>query len=350
MYKLLILLLSTASLSAQSLIFNQLFQPSVRVSGEYSWPNSQANSPYSMGHVQVDAIVPIKSKLGLEVNWKELFSVETYSKLRKFRLRDIKELKNLGRVKLYQLFWTFRPQIQLLRWDGQFGSSPLGADNRLSYGFQTGITGIHLRSKLRFLFYSFNVQLMEDHRSIGKLEPGVQFLVGMAKPKLKPSPLVWFYGLYFSYMNNQFLPVPFAGVEVNFFRKAWLNITLPVQVRLGWQVESDVRIDLLMSLNNRAGAFGMEQLDSLGRPANIRSYYNFNRLRTGLSLTWRLNKLSKLSVEGGIYPWLQMHSGLRNGGEQRVNYSGFMPYVGFSYFRSFKRSLLGSSIDELIRF
>ncbi len=324
------------SSQAQSFIFNQLFRPSIRLNATYSHDfNFENKDRLHLGQSDINCIIPISSKLALDVDWKNLF---------KLRLR--KALK----LKVYQIFWNFRPKVVYLdlAYKDANRSNPFGGKPHFTYGFSTGITGIHLLPKRllkpKFLFYQFNIALMEDEQSVqAKPFPSFTAMIGVAQ--MKSFNFHWYYGLYFSYNNGLIIPAPFLGFQFKLSPKVWVNITLPVQIKFSFKVSKSLKIDLGAGISGFSTAFG-----SLNGSRSIeRHVFGMLRVRTGITFNIKLSPQTTLYLEGGAYPY------------QVPNFRWHQPtfdkpdlstpiYGGFSLYYSFKKSLLGSTIDGLIMF
>jgi len=179
-----------------------------------------------VGQANINCIIPIKSQLKLDVDWKKILTLR---------------FKKAAKLKAYQIFWNFRPKFIYLdlQYKNSAEANPFHNKPQFSYGFSTGITGVHLitkpKKKPKFLFYSVNVGMMEDYKSIQRTPlPSVNALIGFAH--IKSLDFYWYYGIYFSYDNGQIIPAPFFGIQAKLSKKIWVNITLPVQVTFSFKV------------------------------------------------------------------------------------------------------------------
>lgn len=335
--------------NAQSFIFNQLFQPSVRINTEfspnYALPIYDRADKVSYAKADMNFIIPIKSKIGLEVDWKEALKMAWKIGIRSFKLKDIKDIGKVAHVKMYQIFWTARPQIYHFQYASANDTSAVlqnFASPQTAYGLSTGIAGVHTLRRFRLLFYSANIAFMESNQSIKHIHPSFTGLIGVVH--LNRLFYYWYYGAYLNYNNGRIIPAPFFGIEANLANKLWLSLTLPVQMRLGWQFAKSHKIDFnisLQSFNN-----GYSPLDLLVE----RNFYTDWQLRVSAIYTVRLGKQTKLFLEGGVIPWRKMTLGKGNTNYYKFDAKGASPYVGLSLFYSFKKSLLGSMVDGLLKF
>ena len=76
------------------------------------------------------------------------------------------------------------------------------------------------------------------------MQPNMTAVIGIAH--INRVIYYWYYGAYLNYSNGRFIPAPFFGIEANLAKKLWLNITLPVQMRLGWQLSKMTKLDLVL--------------------------------------------------------------------------------------------------------
>lgn len=329
-------LLSTIS-KGQSFIFNQFFQPSIRFNTLYSHDfNFQNKDRLHVGQANINCIIPIKSQLKLKVDWGKLLTLR---------------IKKATKLKVYQIFWNFRPKFMYLdlQYKDANHNNPFHNRPHFSYGFSTGITGIHLLAKPlkkpKLFFYLVNVGLMEDYLSVQRIPiPSVNALFGFAH--MQGFNFYWYYGFYFSYDNGQIIPAPFIGIQAKLAKRLWLNITLPVQIKLAWKISKKVKMDVGVALSGFSTAFGHQQ-NSL---SEIQRYiFGGFRLRTGVNFNFKLSPQTTLYVEAGCFPF-QIPNFRWNHPPFFQPQVGPSIYGGLSLFYAFKKSLLSSTIDGIIMF
>lgn len=331
---------SVALLRGQSFIFNQLFQPSVRFNAEYTsdWLGKNADYRASYLRSNINFIVPIKSKFGLTWDWEALTKVRKWG-----------DLKNVVGVKAYQIFWNIRPMFSWLQYQNpDTEAAPFSAGNAYLAGLSTGITGMHFRKKFRILFYSINIGLHEQIQTLqrGRIRPTFTGLVGVAQAR--GLFFYWYYGLYVGYSNGQILPAPFIGVQAKIAPRLWLNITLPVQFRLGYAFTKKFQLDFVAGLSGWGGGFWAQNNAQ-------RHFFSATQLRTALTASFRFSKQTRLYLEAGFLPYRRWSwGGWSIFGKQPPLFQQpiLKPtfYFGLSLFYSFKKSLLGSAADGLIMF
>lgn len=329
------LLLSTIS-RGQSFIFNQFFQPSIRINSTYSHDfNFLDKDRLHQGQADINCIIPIKSKLKLKVDWKKLLTLR---------------LKKTAKLKAYQLFWNFRPKLMYLdlAYKDTTALHPFKQKKHFTYGFSTGISGVHLIAKAmrkpKLLFYSINIGLQEDLQSIQTTPiPSVTAMIGFAH--IKNFNFYWYYGLFFSYNNGQIIPAPFFGLQAKLSKGIWVNITLPVQIRFSFKASSTLKIDLTAGLSNFSTAFGHR-----ANHQTIERYVFGNfRIRSSITANIKLSSHAILYLEAGCYPY-QFPSFRWNSPPFPSPTLSPSVYGNISLYYTFKKSLLGSTIDGIILF
>lgn len=329
-------LFSTIS-QGQSFIFNQFFQPSLRINTVYNHDFNFLNKDQlHVGQADVNCIIPIKSQLKLKVKWDKLLKLK---------------LKKATKLKVYQLFWNFRPRMLYLdlKYKDASLEHPFQKKAHFAYGFSTGLSGIHLIAKplkkTKILFYSVSIGMMEDVQSVQLSPiPSVNAMIGFAH--IRNLSFYWYYGLFFSYNNGQVLPAPFFGIQAKLTKAVWVNITLPVQVRFSFKVSKKFKLDLSAGLSNFSTAFGYQN------PNNSqwqRSIFGDLRMRGALTANFKLSPQAILYLEAGCYAY-QFPS--FRWGNTLFATPELSPsvYGGLSLYYSFKKSLLGSTIDGIILF
>lgn len=340
-------LLFAEQLPAQSFIFDQLFRPSIRLNTAYS--HDIGLQPHKdqlhIGQVDVNCIIPIASKLQLKIDWDKMLQLR---------------LKKVAKLRLYQIFWNFRPKVVYtqLRYQDSSSLRPFLEQPHLSYGISTGITGVHLLpnvlKKPKFLFYQFNVGILESRASLQAsttvFRPDITGLVGVAH--VQNLGFYWYCGLYLSYSNGQFLPVPFFGMQAKLSKRIWVNVTLPVQVRFAFQLSRKVKLDVGVSLAGFGTPFGTP-LGTIVGNTSISSWQRYSligiRVKTGMVWNIKLSSQTTIYLEAGAYPY-QIGSFRGSPAVFEKPNLGVPIYGGFSLYYAFRKSLLGSVIDGIIMF
>ncbi len=326
-------------LQSQSYILNQFFQPSLTTNGEYNFDLNKNTDNWSMARLNTNLIIPIKSKLGVEMDWKQVFS-----------FKSLNDIKKVAKLKAYQIFWTFRPQLTMLQYRPiTTKESPFADSTSVSYGVQTGITGLHLLSKLRILFYSVNMGLNEDLKTARGIKPYSSGLLGVVN--FDRILYYWYYGVAFSASEGQIFPVialPFIGVDLNLTKKFWWNITLPVQTRFEYKASKYVKFDAVAGFGSYSWGFGSPN----GTGTFDRHYVSGLQFRTGLAINLKTKRGTKFYLEGGYLPFraFQFDLGRTNRPFNNPENLEPSPYFAFSVYYGFKKSLLGSTVENFLNF
>jgi len=333
------LLCINCTLFAQSFILNQFFQPSLSVSGEYTIDRSLTQDRWEMARMSANLIVPVKSKLGLEIDWTKLFSI-----------KSLTDVKNMAKVKAHQIFWTLRPQVTALQYRALAPKiTPFSDSISLSYGVQTGVTGLHLLSKMRILFYSINVGAQEEIRSMNKLRPYGTAIVGVVN--FNRLMYYWYYGVAISASNGQrwpVMPIPFFGVDLNLSKKLWWNITLPLQTRFEWKPSRFVKIDAIAGFGTYGWGFAVgNQIGGYDR-----HYVSGVQFKTGGALNLKTKRGTKFYFEAGYMPFRSFGFDIGRSVRPFANPTALQasPYFAFSIYYGFKKSLLGTTVENFLNF
>jgi len=197
----------------------------------------------------------------------------------------------------------------------------------------------------KLFFYSVNVGLMEDIQSIQLTPiPSITAMIGFAH--IRNLNFYWYYGFFFSYNNGQVLPVPFFGVQAKLTKTIWVNITLPVQVRFSFKVSKKIKLDLSAGLSSFSTAFGYQNPSSSQWE---RSIFSDLRVRGALTANFKLSPQAKLYLEAGCYAYQFPNF---RWGKTTFKTPELSPsvYGSLSLYYSFKKPLLGSTIDGIILF
>lgn len=332
-------LYSFSLLRGQSFILNQFFQPSLTLNGEYSYDKPVNNDSWTIGRLNANLIIPVKSKLGVEMDWTKILGV-----------KSLTDVKKIAKIKAYQIFWTFRPQVSALQYRPLSPNiSPFADSTALSYGVQTGITGLHLLTKLRILFYSVNVGAQEDLKTFKGIKPYANGILGVVN--FDRIMYYWYYGVALSASEGLRWPVmgiPFIGVDLNLAKNFWWNITLPVQTRFEWKPSKYVKFDAVAGFGSYNWGFGS--------PNNMggfdRHYASGWQFRSGLAINIKTKRGTKFYLEGGYMPFRAFRFDLGRDNRPFQNPENLQPapYLAFSIYYGFKKSLLGSTLENFLNF
>ncbi len=195
----------------------QLFRPRIKVDTKYIFDSKFKDTISVFNQKEANAVFtfPIKTKLNANVKLD----------LSSLKLKDI--LKNSIRVKASQTLGMLRFNTRQV--NVGFDSLPL----KNNYTVAAGILGATLTKKYRILFYSTNIAIAEQDKTINKATPRFSGLIGQLHIRgLKNN---FFYGIAASYSDGLFLAAPFFGGSQPIGKKFVFNYTLPVQVNLQYK-------------------------------------------------------------------------------------------------------------------
>lgn len=202
-----------SSNSAQFIDLN-LFKPRLIVEGEFVHQTSDSSLSY--WNSGFNYVFPIKSKLGLKVDWGGVILSGS-----------IKEAVQKVQPKAYQIF-------------GNFGASYQDFSNPVAFGnFQSlkgGISGIYAtvkKKKLRSFLFGSSVRITQTPSlpsNIG-INPSI-FLGSAFATNLKS---FWVVGAYGSYYGNRVVGAPVIAHYRMLLPKLTLLMVLPVQIKLSWR-------------------------------------------------------------------------------------------------------------------
>ena len=195
----------------------QLFRPRIKVDTKYIFDSKFKDTTSVFNQKEGNAVFtfPLKTKLSADVKLD----------LSSLKLKDI--LRNSVRVKASQTLGMLRFNTHQVNIG--FDSLPL----KNNYTVAAGILGATLTKKYRILFYSTNIAIAEQDKTINKAVPRFSGLIGQLHIRgLKNN---FFYGIAASYSDGLFLGAPFFGGSQPIGKKFVFNYTLPVQVNLQYK-------------------------------------------------------------------------------------------------------------------
>lgn len=217
--------------------FDQLFRPRLRLDAEWLPPadvRTDSSGTYEERSTTAVVTFPLFRRLtvGAQLDltagsWKELLQ-------RSVRVRASQVLGNL-----------------------RFGSRQVMADGLLQqprelYTASAGLLGISLTRKYRVLFWSANVNISEEDRTMDKAAVRVSGLIGQLH--INGLRRNWFYGLAAAWSDGVPIPVPFLGGNTPLGRQTSLQYVLPLQLALVWKADGRTRITAGVGLRgNRTG-------------------------------------------------------------------------------------------------
>ncbi len=196
----------------------QLFRPRIKVDTKYIFDSKFKDTLSTFNQKEANAVFtfPLKTKLGADVKLD----------LRSLKLKDI--LKNSVRVKASQTLGVIRVNTRQLSM-GFDSAAPL----KNNYTVAAGVLGASLTKKFRILFYSTNIAIAEQDKTLNKAVPRFSGLVGQLH--IRGVKKNFFYGIAASYSDGQIIGSPFLGGSEPIGKHYVFNYTLPVQVNLQYK-------------------------------------------------------------------------------------------------------------------
>lgn len=276
---LLVLLTGTNVVSAQTFDldqFDQLFRPRLRVEGRWLPQVGLEKGAGSYEDRSALAVLTFPIHSTFNVNAKLDLTAENIGEL----------LKNGVRVRASQVMGNIRYGARQVVFDEALG------DTRMLHTASLGALGISLTKKYRVLFWSANVNISEEDRTMDRAVPRFTGLIGQMK--VKGLRRQFFYGLAGSLSDGLALPVPFIGGSAPIGKKWSFNYVLPLQASLGWKADSRTRLNMGLGLDgSRSG------IDALTLSGTSRRNMNYTALRAFVNVRHRLNSHFVLRAEAG---------------------------------------------------
>jgi hypothetical protein len=267
--------LSAAGLSAQTFDldqFDQLFRPRLRVEGRWLPAVGLEKDPGTYEDRAANAI--------LTFSIHSTFSVGTQVDLTADSWKEL--LLNSVRVRASQVMGNMRFGTRQVIFDEALG------ETRLLHTASVGALGVSLTKRFRVLFWSANVNISEEDRTVDRVVPRFGGLIG--KMRVKGARKQLFYGLAASYSDGLFLPVPFLGGSAPIGKKWSFNYVLPLQASFGWKVGTRTRLNMGLGLDgSRSG------IETLGERYNL----NYAGLKSFIGLRHKLSNHFALRAEAG---------------------------------------------------
>ncbi len=340
-YFVFVLILVNGQLQAQGLIMSRFFKPGIKVGLEYQ-PQRFMVSDGSMdlGRGTAGISLPIKSKLGVKVDWKNL-NLKTLTDFKNWK----KLPNNLAKVfqpKMHQIFWNINGSYTYLNAadvliDLKPPHSTTGNTKLTLYGANTGITGFHYLRKARILFYSANIGIVEDAFSLNKPQPQANLLAGLVQVTGLHS--ILYVGAYAAYWEKRVIPVPFLGFDTRIKKGIRLNITLPVSAKLTFKQKKN-RFVLLAAYQGLLMALGEPRL------VEERGAFAISYLKTGLQYNLKMGKQSRLVLDAGLANMRNIREREDDIKEQAT--TPFSLYAGATLHYNFGKSLFDASLGNLL--
>ena len=264
-----------AMLSAQTFDldqFDQLFRPRLRLESRWLPRTDVIREPGTYEDRSASAVLtfPIHST----------FNVGAQLDLTAGSLQEL--IKNGIRARASQVMGTLRYGAREVRFDPQLGGP------RMLHTATAGALGVSLTKRYRILFWSLNVNVSEEDRTMDRAVPRFGGLIGSMR--VKGLRRQFFYGLAIAYSDKLPIPIPFLGGSAPMGPRWSFNYVLPLQFSFTDRIGSRTRLDLGAGLDGSRTGIAL---------LNERYNMNWSGVRGFLSVRHRLGAHLALRLEGG---------------------------------------------------
>jgi len=234
----------------------QLIRPRIKVDSKYTFDAkfSDTTGKYNCFENSIGMTFPIKRTFKTEINLN----------LSSLKLKDI--IKNSVRIKASEILGTFRV-TQRQTYIG-FDSIP----KKNLYYANAGIIGLHFTKKYRILFYSANVTIHEQDKTLEKLAPRFSAIIGQYH--IRGLRKGFYYGATVVYSDGLLLPSPFFGGTIPLNRNFTFNYTLPVALNVQYHKNKSYVIVGVKADGYRAGILMAGKRTNLNY-TNAAAFVNF---------------------------------------------------------------------------
>ncbi|MFP5470028.1 MAG: DUF6268 family outer membrane beta-barrel protein [Bacteroidia bacterium] len=310
--------LLTISCFSQFLDANILFKPRFSLEADYTIP--QQNNSLDGYSTKASLLLPIKNNFDLGVSVKDLL-----------KSTSIKDALKKVQPSMSQTFF---------RVDGGYSELYTSTQIFRINHVKAGITGIKLKYenlKIKTLLYSLNIGVYDQFQAYDF--KGIYANAMIGRVKIINLNSLFFYGLYASYYDNQFLGTPVLAYHTQFAPKWSYTLILPSQTKLTYNITKGVRQDIVFGL--QAQQFGDYDFQNYQRLS-----YRYNQLFASTQTRAKLSKNFHLYVEGGFRfnRTIREKEGYTTTSES-IYSNGF--YTKATLIINFNKALLNSGVFDL---
>ncbi len=297
---------------------NQLIRPRIKVDSKYTF---DSNFKDTLGKYNA-----LENTIGFTFPIKRTFKTEIKLNLSSLKLKDI--VKNSVSIKADEILGT----LKIAQKQTSLGFDSLPKKNL--YYANAGIIGLHLTKKYRILFYSANVTIHEQDKTLAKLMPRFSGVIGQYH--IRGLRKGYYYGATIIYSDGLLLPSPFFGGTIPLNKNFSFNYTLPVALNIQYSKDKSYLLIGAKADGYRAGVMMHGKRTNLNY-TNAAAYINFR---------YRFSKLFHAQAECGynFYQRVQYDKTNTYPYKYPLN-TGF--YVNASLNIYFGKSLLEKIVEEL---
>lgn len=309
MYKSILLLVCFSFiqlLKAQVLNVPQFFSPRVQFSTDLV-----KNDDFQMVTTSGGALIPLKTKLGVEANFKNI--------------RKISDLKGAVKVNFNQLMARLNYRRSIVEQSGV----------QTSYDrYSVSLIGVQYRKKTRFMFYQGGVNY---HHTSGSSKNGVSYTGLVGWLQILSLRDVVYYGTVGVCNGQNRVLLPLVGWQHKINSKYSFSILLPSNAKLTYKLNRTVKLDAITyvyTLRNQM-TFGNEDLRM-----------QFFQLRSGMQLRWKITKKLNVFTEVG-FAYASKNSEWNEVGKKSIERVNSHPFIKATLFYSFGKSLFNSGVLDV---
>lgn len=276
--------LAAQGLNLSLLRLDRVLSPGLDLSSEYRFARQGTAAQMQGG---VDVVIPLKGKIGLRTDAKEILDIDELRDLTRIIKPDIRQrFLDVG------VRYAHRPEpAGLTEWDALDG--------------YVGLSGLRYLDKRYFLLWGLRGHYAEEMETLGN--PGVRLSAAGGVARFSKHGMLYYYGLYANYSDGRFIPLPWGGLQARIPGGSRIRMLLPRE--LSWRQrfgkdklfdQANWEIALKSDLRYQRTGFAFDSLQSpwTGR-GNLESW----EIRSGASLAWRIpDSRSWLQVYGGYTP------------------------------------------------
>lgn len=307
---LLMLLIGSITLSAQSFNTGILFNSGLTLGTEYGFPSQLNDSTdFQLTKYNLKFSQPLKTKIGIDL------------KNFNFKKMDAKA----SQIFLDYGFGVVQPSV---------------TDNNNFehiYKLNVGVTALTASIRKGIWLYSFNAYAEENKDSFSKsFTPN--FRGYFANIKTKNLKTFYFYGAGLVVHQGKFIPFPLLGLKTRLGSSNFrTEIIIPLHIKLNYRFNNKVNLDIASNFNGLTSIYRKES----GYSSNNQTL-NFRQLKNYIALNSKLGSHYKIKIEGG-YALLQQISAWEGDYKQDVDAA---PYLGLTLNYSFGKSVFGTFMSQ----
>lgn len=296
----------------------QLIRPRIKTEARYLFDSDfkDTSGRFNSFEQNISFTFPIRRK----------FTADLSLNLKSLKLKDI--IKNSIRINASELLGTVRISSRQLKLG--FDSVP----SKNMFGVNTGLIGLHLTRKYRIAFYSFNVFLQEQDKTIKGMVPRFSALGGQYHIKgIRKS---FYYGAAIIYSDGLLLPTPFIGGTEKLADHWYFNYTLPVQLNVQFQ-------------KNKHNAFIGAKADGFRSSILFkekRSAINYTQGCVFASYRHRFSNTFYAQAECGYVFYQNIILAKNLGYRNHYGING-APYINAGFYAYFGKSMLEKIVEQL---